>query len=175
MASSGYLYHYPSDPAISSFVKIDNKLFYVIDCLQLLLETAQWTCTDQLSRVCDPMTMISEWRVSTIDSRSTHSAQLYCACARLACAGPSCYYRSSVQTLDAEKELWDMISKQSTNQSVCLNRIPYSTQLHPDCTGPKRYCSQELWVYSYNDEHGKPFAYNLLTIITKLLKRFRDK
>ena len=97
----------------------------------------------QLRRVCNP-TMIGEWIVSTIDSRSTQSAQLYHACARLACAASSCYYRLGVQTLKAEKELWDLINKQSTNQSICRNRIPYSTQLLHDFTDPKRYSNQEL-------------------------------
>ena len=63
------------------------------------------------------------------DSSSKHSAQLYHACARLASAAPSCHYRLSRQTLKAEKELWDLIKKLSTNRSVCIKRIPYFTQL----------------------------------------------
>ena len=64
-------------------------------------------------------------------------------CFRLACAAPSCYYRSSVYALEAENELWDFINKQSFNHSVCINRSPYSSQLHHDCTDPNRYYNQE--------------------------------
>ncbi len=49
-----------------------------------LLELVKLTDLVQFRRVWTPMT-IDEWRVSMLDSKSTHSIQLYQACARLAC------------------------------------------------------------------------------------------
>ena len=85
------------------------------------------------------MQSILRWSVNgeflrLIAVHTLDSAQLYCACFRLACAASSCYYRSrkSYGTWSTSRALIN----QNGAPSECINRIPYSTQLHHNCTGP---------------------------------------
>ena len=81
----------------------------IFSCLQLLLESGQWTWDSGVEYA------ILQWLVNGVymlDCRSTHSAHLYQGCARLAWAAPSCY------TANAYRQMTDKLMFKSVISTV---------------------------------------------------------